>query len=101
MWHVEHTTLDLLQQLPQVVIIKRQSPLWVGKTALIMSSGIRGGKVVGREKWNKKVRRVGLTTNRANRITPQLHTSALRPSYFSPCGRRAMPDVSSVQGRGT
>jgi hypothetical protein len=54
-WHVEHTTLDLLQQLPQVVIIKRQSPLWVGRTALIM--GIRGG--LGRgcgevEKWNKR-----------------------------------------------
>lgn len=26
-----------------------------------------------------------LTTSRAKRITPQLHTSALRPSYFSPC----------------
>lgn len=30
----------------------------------------------------------GLTTKSANRITPQLHTSALRPSYFSPCGGR-------------
>lgn len=28
-----------------------------------------------------------LTTSNANRITPQLHTSALRPSYFSPCGQ--------------
>lgn len=28
-----------------------------------------------------------LTTSSANRITPQLHTSALRPSYFSPCGQ--------------
>lgn len=30
-WHVEHTALDLLQQLPQVVIIEGQSPLWVGR----------------------------------------------------------------------
>lgn len=29
-WHVEHTALDLLQQLPQVVVIEGQSPLWVG-----------------------------------------------------------------------
>lgn len=51
-WHVEHTTLDLLQQLPQVVIIKRQSPLWVGRTALIMGSSIRGGK--GERMWGDR-----------------------------------------------
>ena len=35
----------------------------------------------GEKKWCKKDL---LTTSRAKRITPQLQTSALRPSYFSP-----------------
>jgi hypothetical protein len=37
-----------------------------------------------------------LTTSKANRMTPQLHTSALRPSYFSPCGQRAQLGLQGV-----
>lgn len=97
-WHVEHTTLDLLQQLPQVVIVKRQSPLWVGRTALIMGSGIRGG--LGRgcgevEKWNKKVRQVGSPPARR---TGSHHSSTHLPfgHHTSRPVEGAVPDVGSV-----
>lgn len=39
----------------------------------------------------------GLTTSKANRMTPQLHTSAFRPSYFSPC-RQQCPGYWGAQG---
>lgn len=44
---------------------------------------------------HRTYRTTGHTTNRAKRMTPQLHTSALRPSYFSPC--KTQPPESPQQ----
>lgn len=111
--HVEHAALHLLQQLPQVVVVEGQRPLpagdrvtagrrdWggPGREGAWQTAGGAGEKGRGKrcgagrgrgQSWVRQGRRRarGLTTSSANRITPQLHTSALRPSYFSPCGGR-------------
>ena len=39
-----------------------------------------------------------LTTSKANNITPQLHTSAFLPSYFSPCNINESIIFSSPEG---
>lgn len=80
--HVEHAPLHLLQQLPQVVVVEGQRPLRAGPRHRGAGRRGRGGDGGAGGRAGR-----GLTTSSANRITPQLHTSALRPSYFSPCGQ--------------
>lgn len=91
--HVKHAPLHLLQQLPQVVVVEGQRPLPAGHG---VTAGRAAGAAPRTEQGAGRPGRGGaagggarLTTNSAKRITPQLHTSALRPSYFSPCGRQS------------
>lgn len=101
-WHMENSQLHLLQEVPQVVVVERQSPLQEGsgitpKTSLsvhfihcLLRS--RGGVSPRRRQLSgvsseANSRRFRLTTSSANRMTPQLQASAFLPSYFSPWRR--------------
>lgn len=77
MWHVEHATLDLLQQLPQVVIIEGQSPLWVSRRAGQHSSWVGSGRVRKEERmWGVGGVEQGEVSGAHHQQGEQDHTTA-------------------------
>ena len=83
--HVENTPLHLLQQLPQVVVVKGQSPLPAGTGVTSGGAEAGGGQHHGRE------------GGRAGGSPPTGRKGSRRSSTRPPCGRHTSPPAKEDQ----